>query len=265
LSSESGASLRVHHHIQDGGSSDGTVEFLKEYVAKQPSTDNYQLTFASEADNGMYDAINKGWDRADDSVDWLGHLNSDEQYQPGTLARIAQSGVTHPSWGAITGNCVWVDEEGNYLCSRKPSIGWPWVGRIWIPAFTCALFIRRKFYGSEGVRFDTSWKSLGDKAFCHDLLNAGCKFGYQDDYMALFTHRGDANLGFQPITEVERRRYWEETLTCSERRFALLSIFAARVSRVLRSRLGARCKSYTWIDLEGRSREVEVNNHRWNV
>jgi len=287
--------IEVHHHVQDGGSTDGTVEFLQKFDAevrgqqsegssqraedrgqksdvsadlRPPISDlgpAYTFSYSSERDAGMYDAINKGWDRADASVDWLGHLNSDEQYQPGVLAQIAQAGIKQPKWGAITGNCIWVNEQGEYLCSRKPSVGWPWVGRIWIPAATCALFIRRKFYGPNAVRFDTSWKSFGDKVFCRDLLNAGCKFGYLDEYMALFTHRGDANLGFQPITEVERKRYWNESLSPLERRFSPGSIFAARASRVLRNRFGAKCRDYVWIDSSGVPQKFEVKNHRWMI
>ena len=268
--------VAVHHHIQDGGSSDGTIEFLQKFDAevrcqqsevRDPNTEHlklntavssYTFSYESAPDNGMYDAINKGWSRADESWDWLGHLNSDEQYQPGVLARIAQAGRVHPSWGAITGNCVWVDEDGCYLCSRKPSVGWPWVGRIWIPASTCALFIRRKFFGEKGARFDTSWKSFGDKVFCRDLLNAGCRFGYLDDYMAVFIHRGTENLGFQPITEVERKRYWDEVLTPRERALAPLSIFAAKVSKFLRGTFGKNCRSYVWIDSSGERRAVDV-------
>jgi len=300
LNSDLRSPISVHHHIQDGGSTDGTVDWLERYAReirgqtsevgdqraesgsqraagsgadgsselRSPISDlgpAYTFSYSSEKDAGMYDAINKGWDRAEDSVDWLGHLNSDEQYQPGVLARIAQAGAVHPQWGAITGNCIWVNEQGEYLCSRKPSVGWPWVGRIWIPAATCALFIRRKFYGPNAVRFDTSWKSFGDKVFCRDLLNAGCKFGYLDEYMALFTHRGDANLGFQPVTEVERARYWEESLSPLERRFSPGSIFAARASRVLRNRFGAKCRDYVWIDSSGVLQKFEVKNHRWMI
>jgi len=79
----------VHHHIQDGGSTDGTVEWLADCVAHQSSTDSYQLTFTSEADEGMYDAINKGWMQAPDDADVIAHLNCDEQYLPGALGIVA--------------------------------------------------------------------------------------------------------------------------------------------------------------------------------
>jgi len=288
VASQAGPGVRVHHHVQDGGSTDGTVEWLERYAnqvregtipdaqspreARSPNggsetamPDAYSFSFSSERDNGMYDAINKGWDRADESVDWLGHLNSDEQYQPGVLELITRTGMSHLEWGAITGNCIWVDGEGGYLCSRKPSIGWPWVGRIWIPAFTCALFIRRKFYGTDAVRFDTSWKSFGDKVFCRDLLNAGCRFGYLDEYMSVFVHRGDENLGFQPITEVERKRYWLESLKPSERFFSKASILVARISRALRCRFGKACKFYVWITASGESLRIKIKQHRWNI
>ena len=55
------------HIIQDGGSSDGTVEWLK----TQP-----HLRVCAEADMGMYDAINRGWSRAAGEV--LSWLNADE-------------------------------------------------------------------------------------------------------------------------------------------------------------------------------------------
>jgi glycosyltransferase involved in cell wall biosynthesis len=259
--------IEVHHHVQDGGSTDGTAEFLEKVQANScvPTAYSYSFSFSSEKDEGMYDAINRGWDRAADDVDWLGHLNADEQYQPGMLARIAQAGTTHPEWGAITGNCIWVDERGEYLCSRKPSIAWPWVGRIWIPAFTCAFFIRRRFYGDVGVRFDTSWKSLGDKVFCRDLLDAGCRFGYIDEYMATFLHRGEENLGFSPITDVEKARYRQECLSPLQRRLEPLAILAGKASRAWRTRLGKRCKAYTWIDESGQTSTIEVKDHRWKI
>lgn len=264
---QAGQTIQVHHHVQDGGSTDGTREFLAEHLANSSKlkAKSYTFSYESVKDKGMYDAINQGWDRADATIDWLGHLNSDEQYQPDTLKHISEAGQIHPAWGAITGNCIWINEQGEYLCSRKPSIGWPWVARIWIPAFTCALFIRRKFYGPDQVRFDTSWKSFGDKMFCRDLINAGCKFGYLDQYMALFTHRGAENLGFQPVTEVERTRYWNESLTASQRRLAPASIFTAKVSRLIRNRLGQTCPNYVWIDPSGQSKKLDVNNHRWMI
>jgi hypothetical protein len=55
--------ITIHHHIQDGGSTDGTREFLAEHLARSQklSASGYTFSFSSEKDDGMYDAINKGW------------------------------------------------------------------------------------------------------------------------------------------------------------------------------------------------------------
>ena len=46
----------IEHIIVDGGSTDGTVDFLKELEEKEPG----RISWMSEKDNGIYDAINKG-------------------------------------------------------------------------------------------------------------------------------------------------------------------------------------------------------------
>jgi len=259
-----GPNIRVHHHVQDGGSNDGTIAWLQNYEQYIGGRVNYSFSWDSEQDTGMYDAVNRGWDLADVSWDWLAYLNCDEQYQPGTFDRVSQAGIAHPQWGAITGNCVWVDKEGHYLCSRKPSIGWSLVGRVWIPAATCALFVRRPFFAEKAVRLNSAWRSFGDKLWTRDLLNAGCRFGYVDDYMAIFIHRGD-NLGFQPVSTKERERYWDECLAPWERRFAPLAIFAAKTSRVMRNLFGRRCREYAFYKPNGDVRYVTVPRNRWTV
>lgn len=63
----------IEYIIVDGGSTDGTVDIIKEY-----STRSTRLTFKwiSEKDSGMYDAINKGIKMATGDV--VGILNADD-------------------------------------------------------------------------------------------------------------------------------------------------------------------------------------------
>ena len=65
--------VNVEYIVVDGGSTDGTVDIIKEY-----STRSTRLTFKwiSEKDSGMYDAINKGIKMATGDV--VGILNADD-------------------------------------------------------------------------------------------------------------------------------------------------------------------------------------------
>lgn len=68
------------HIIVDGGSTDHTVDIIKKYIGK------YNMRYISEKDNGMYDAINKGFRMANGKIySWL---NSDDMYFPWTLEEV---------------------------------------------------------------------------------------------------------------------------------------------------------------------------------
>ena len=86
--------------VCDGGSTDATVEVLKQY--------DQQLTFwVSEKDHGQTDAINKGLHRATGQI--LAYLNSDDFLLPNALHYIAQAWQAHPQAGLYTGNGLIVD------------------------------------------------------------------------------------------------------------------------------------------------------------
>lgn len=63
--------LNIEHIIVDGGSTDGTVDILREGII--PS-----MSFVTEPDNGIYDAINKGIRRSTGEI--IGLLHSDDIY-----------------------------------------------------------------------------------------------------------------------------------------------------------------------------------------
>ena len=96
----------IEYIIVDGGSTDGTVDIIKEY-----STRSTRLTFKwiSEKDSGMYDAINKGIKMATGDV--VGILNADDVLASDeTLAHIA-SAFEPPEVGSQKSevDCVYAD------------------------------------------------------------------------------------------------------------------------------------------------------------
>ncbi len=95
----------IEYMIVDGGSSDGTLEILRQ-------TDG-RVRWVSEPDRGQTDAINKGWRRATgDIVAWL---NADDFYYPGALQQVETFFEAHPEVDGLYGDCDYVDREGRYL------------------------------------------------------------------------------------------------------------------------------------------------------
>lgn len=72
---------KLQYIIVDGGSTDGTLDVIDEY------RDQLSLVI-SEPDNGMYDAIKKGFQHT--AGDVMGYLNADDVFEPGGLWRVAK-------------------------------------------------------------------------------------------------------------------------------------------------------------------------------
>lgn len=68
----------VEHIVVDGGSTDGSAEILRDAQNDSLLSTQYSLLTISEADSGIYDAINKGIKLATGEV--IGLLHSDDLY-----------------------------------------------------------------------------------------------------------------------------------------------------------------------------------------
>lgn len=111
--------VEVVQRVVDGGSTDGTPEYLSSLDASSESP--VDVSWVSEADRGQSDAINKGmrWAAAEafggagaDVVAWL---NSDDVYLPGALERVAEAFAAHPDVRWLVGDCVIIDERGRRI------------------------------------------------------------------------------------------------------------------------------------------------------
>src|ERR1700758_3024971 len=79
--------------ICDGVSDDGTLKILDAY--------SHIITkLVSERDNGTGDAYNKGMALA--KGDYVGFLNADDEYEPGTLWAVADSIIKQPDVEIVT-------------------------------------------------------------------------------------------------------------------------------------------------------------------
>jgi len=96
----------VEHLVRDGGSTDGSREWLASHAAL-----GYQV--ALEKDSGQTDALAVGFDHATGEV--FGWLNADDVLAPGALKRVAEAFAAHPEAVIVSGSCLLVGPEGAIL------------------------------------------------------------------------------------------------------------------------------------------------------
>jgi glycosyltransferase involved in cell wall biosynthesis len=93
----------VEYIVVDGGSSDESLRI----VATFGDAVDRVIT---EADDGPFDAINKGF--AASSGDVLAWLNSDDRYAPGAFLRVAEAFDRAPDAAICYGHCPIIDADG---------------------------------------------------------------------------------------------------------------------------------------------------------
>lgn len=196
----------VEHIIVDGGSSDGTGEWLRQAV-RQFSAGSYKLTFVSETDGGMYDALNKGLARS--SGDVFAWLNCDEQYLPGSLEKVSRHFSERPEVDIVYGDALLISPDGSLIAYRKnPPLRRAYVLADHLYTQSAAMFFRAEIF-SSGYRFDPAWKAVGDCDFISRILFAGYHPGQIKTYLAACTMTG-GNLSRQK-GGVEELRAFQQT------------------------------------------------------
>lgn len=93
-------SFQLEYLVQDGGSTDGTLDILRRYQGR--------LDWRSEPDAGQADAVNRALRRATGDV--VGWVNSDDLLRPGALERVARAFEQHQEAMWLHGGCDIVDE-----------------------------------------------------------------------------------------------------------------------------------------------------------
>jgi glycosyltransferase len=140
------------HWIIDGGSTDGTLEFLQSISDK---TEYKHVRWISEKDKGIFDAMNKGIERV--AGDIFGFLNSDDFYaHTQVLNKIAKTFSEH-AIDAVYGDLDYVHPvETNRIFRkwRSKDVGLSAFQWGWMPAHP-TFYMRKecvKSYG--GFRLD---------------------------------------------------------------------------------------------------------------
>jgi glycosyltransferase involved in cell wall biosynthesis len=186
------AGVEVEHIVQDSKSDDGTQDWLPQ---------DKRVKAYIEKDQGMYDAVNRGWKRANGEI--LAYLNCDEQYLPGGLQAVEEFFRRYPHTDVLFADTVVVNKDGDYICSRKSLVPWKNVMWVYNPVITSSIFIHRRVLDDHGLYFDTQWRDVGDKMWTIEFVRRRLKMAVLRSFTSSFTDTGD-NMNLKPNALRER-------------------------------------------------------------
>lgn len=185
----------IEYIIVDGGSTDGTVDLIKKYETKISN-------WVSERDKGLYDAMNKGINRATGDV--IGILNSDDLYEDSNLITdIAKYFEDQQDIDVLYGDLVYVKPNDVSKVIRK------WKSSAYYDQYFengnvpphPSLFVKATVYRKAGL-FNLQYKLAADYEFMLRILK---KYKFKSMYINRLMVRmrlgGATNKSFKNIAD----------------------------------------------------------------
>lgn len=235
--------VRVNYLVQDGASSDGTVELLRGYGSR--------LAWRSQSDGGQVDAINHGFKGLPGEI--MGWLNSDDTYLPGTLHRVAEIFANNPNVDIVYGNRIYVDSQGYDIgrCVLPQHDGETIKWCDFVPQET--MFWRRRVWEATGG-LRPSFNYALDWDFILRASAMGFKMRHEPRFLGCFrVHDAQKSTGLAELGQAEMQRLRTEHLgftpmhadvSAAIRPYLLRHVLVDRIYRM--TRLQFNLPSLSW-------------------
>jgi len=173
--------------VIDGESNDGTVNFLEQ-------CDQDRLTWVSEKDEGIYDAMNKGIIKS--RGEYLVFLNAGDVFPSSdTLSSVNKALVSATKPDVLFGGTEYVFPDGRSLFRPPKNVS----KCIWhgLPANHQATYYSRNIL--YGLLYDLKYKICGDYYLIAKLYNSGFKAAYIGISLVKFSVGGASYVNRVPL------------------------------------------------------------------
>lgn len=177
--------------IVDGGSTDGTMELIKEFAARMEGRQGFSVRWVSEPDSGLYDAMNKAFRMSTGDVV---AVCNDKLCKPSAVSKIVAA-LERGGDGCVGVHADLVYVEGERVI-RKWRMGQGRITQGWMPGHP-TLFLRRAVYEKYGL-YDTRYSCAADYEFMVRFLKEPeNKLAYVPEVLVAMFYGGTSNAGIQ--------------------------------------------------------------------
>ncbi len=190
----------IEHVIQDGQSTDGTLEIARRLA-------NETTRIISEPDDGLYDAINRGISHATGDV--IGLMHSDDFFaSPRVLEQVAAA-FEEPGVDGVYGDLEYVSASDPARVIRHWKSGQyepRLLRRGWMPPHP-TLYLRRAVFEKWGL-YDTRYAIAADyDAMLRYLVKGGIRLAYVPEVLVKMRVGGESNRSLGRILRKSREDY----------------------------------------------------------
>lgn len=177
--------------IVDGGSTDGTMELIKEFAARMEGRQGFLVRWISEPDGGLYDAMNKAFRMSTGDVV---AVCNDRLCKPNAVSKIIAA-LERGGDGCVGAHSDLVYVEGDRVI-REWRMGQGRIAQGWMPGHP-TLFLRRAVYEKYGL-YDTSYHCAADYEFMVRFLKEPENMlAYVPEVLVAMFYGGTSNAGIQ--------------------------------------------------------------------
>jgi glycosyltransferase involved in cell wall biosynthesis len=191
----------IEYIIIDGGSTDGTVDIIKKY-------EKHLAYWVSEPDKGIYDAMNKGIDKA--TGEWINFMNSgDWFYNNSIIATLFELDIK--DYDILYGATIARQRESNIYCKAQEII------KIKKNMPCCHQSVLCKLTVIKQHLFNLNFSICADYNLLYTLYKNNAQFKKVDNIISCF----DATYG---ISSKNRRKLIKEISKISGRKIFIIQI-----------------------------------------
>lgn len=170
--------------VVDGKSTDTTNEIIKKYL-QEFERKGVKVNYRSESDKGIYDAMNKGAQRA--TGEYLTYMNADDLYYKNDSIERVITILDNTSADIVYGDCCFIKPTEQYIEKAKAieTITYH------LPFCPQAAFVKSEL--QRQLQFDTQFRISADYDFFLRAYLQGKQFQRVEQVVAYFTFGGASN------------------------------------------------------------------------